>query len=98
MPSCPWYHIRDWLTEGSYKSIWGKRAEVGRTNSSGSRKTDDDAVIHKADILSNKVNWNFAGFRLSWGWLNHLMKAETETNISASVKKAIAEPVQQTPS
>lgn len=82
--------------EGSYKSIWGKRAQVGRTNSPGSSKTDGDTVIHKSDILNNRVNWNFAGFWLSWGQLNHLMKAETEINISTSVKKAIVELVQQT--
>lgn len=53
MPSCPWYHVRGWLTEGSYKSICGERAQVGRPNSSGSRKASDYAVIHKADILRN---------------------------------------------
>lgn len=42
--------------EGSYKSIWGKRAQVGRTNSPGSSKTDGDTVIHKSDILNNRVN------------------------------------------
>lgn len=61
MPSCPQHHLRHLLTKGNYKAYGRKRAQVGGAKSPASRRTYDDAVIHKTDILSNKTR-NLAGF------------------------------------